>query len=178
MAVTRNSTSQVPYSDKIFDSAGLISFSWGNFFRWVFDSLSPLGSEKYFALKNYVTTTTPLPMGAIAGPLNVDDLQFDHNKVNSVFVDYLIQRVSKNPSATELIEAGTLRIVYKPRSASWVIAKLNNGPDTSGITFTITASGQVQYTSTNISGTIVVQKLTYRARTLAAKVIEPSGGWT
>lgn len=167
MAFSHKLTSEVPHNQKIIDSSGMTSIPWGEFFRWIYDSLLPLGVERYFALSKNVSVA-----------VDVVGLKFDHNKVNCVFIDYLIQRVAKNPSATELIEAGTLRLVYKPRSASWSIAKVNNGPDTSGITFTVTTAGQVQYTSTNITGTVVVQKLTYRARTLAAKVITPSGGWT
>lgn len=167
MAVSHKLTSEVPSNQRIIDSNGMPSMPWGEFFRWVYDSLFPLGNERYFEIANNVSIAA-----------DVKGLSFDKDKINCALVDYLIQRVSKNPSATELIEAGTLRIVYKPRSASWSIAKVNNGPDTSGITFTITPAGQVQYTSTNITGTIVVQKLSYRARTLSAKVKGPNGGWT
>lgn len=157
---------QMDFSEK----AGRVSTAWMGFFKSIFDRVKQTSIEISFDLKNNQSTA-----------LDIEGLQFDFNKVNLIYIDYLIQRVSKGTGATELIEAGTLRLVYKPRSGTWSITKMaGSGPDAGGITFSVTAKGQVQYVSTNMAGTVdakTPQKLTYRTRTMAAPLNKPVGGW-
>lgn len=165
----RDSTGQPPYQNKVLDESGFLSPAWMSFFRWIYSVLLPLGSEKAFNLANNVST-----------PTNIDGLQFDFNKVNFALVNYFIQRISIGAGSTELIEGGTLRIAYKPKAKTWSIAKVNNGPDASGITFSITAGGQAQYVSSNMTGSFgtgSVSKLSYRVQTLSAKYVVPEGGF-
>lgn len=148
-------TIEVPHRDKITVESGLVSRTWETFFRTVRRVLDPLGIEKYATLTNNQ-----------ASAADIEGMLFSYRGVSQASVDYLIQRVTTGTGATELVEAGTFYLAFKPTSAAWV---LTNGPTTSGITLSVTTSGQVQYVSTNITGTASISKITFRARVLAGK---------
>lgn len=150
-----SSTFEVPIRDQVTDESGLLSRVWENFFRSIRKNLEPLGSEKFADILNNQ-----------ASAVDIEGLSFDLRTVSQVSVDYLIQRVTTGGGATELIETGTFYLVYKPTSLTWV---LSNGPSASGLTFSVTANGQVRYTSSNITGTPSISKIIYRARVLAGK---------
>lgn len=160
-----------PFSSQFLVSGGALAQVWEQFLREVYDCLNPLGKEQSFQLQNYVTTTTPLPVDAIAGPVSIDGMQFNGAAVSYAIVEFFIQRFHSGSSA---IQGGTFTVSFNAKTNSWSIA--NGGPH-AGITFTITSGGQVQYVSTNIANTKQVSKLTWRARTLAAKVAVPAAGW-
>lgn len=159
MATRTQAQLQPPLKNKIHQD-GFVERAWGVFFSELERRLSPYGVEKYAELSN----------NQIAAA-NVDGLVFNKAKVGAAFVDYLIQRVTTGVDATELIEVGTFEVCYRPTSDDWVIY---NDPISAGVTLTITATGQIQYTSSIITGTASISKLTYRARTLAAKNSEYS----
>jgi hypothetical protein len=143
----------------MLEASGYLTRPWELFFRTVAKSIETLGSEKYFQITNNT---------AVAA--DVDGLAFTSSTVSQAVVDFLIQRVTTGGGATELITSGTFHAVYKPSSDSWSVVLMGTpGPSASGVTFSITATGQVQYTSTNITGTESISKLTYRARTLGGK---------
>lgn len=150
---------EVPYRDQVLDSNGVLANAWEWFFRAVVERIYPLGDEDSILLVNN--------QAAVA---NVTNLKFNSKGVSQAFVDFLIQRVTTGAGAVELIASGMFAAVYKPTSNTWAIQMIGTpGPSTSGITFSITALGQVQYTSTNETGTASISKLCWRARTLGAK---------
>lgn len=160
MAIVNTTTIEVPYSNEIIESDKKITVPWQQFFRKLYDLVSPMGFERSFQLENNV-----------ASAADVEGLQVNSQKINQVIIEYVIQRITTSTGATELIESGLKIAVYKPVAASWSLVTIGTpGPDGSGVTLSITAGGQVRYTSTNITGTPSVSKITYRARTLAAKV--------
>ncbi len=70
--------------------------------------------------------------------------------------------------ATELRWVGFLELIYRQVGTTWAINGLEGGGDVvsdlpAGITFTITAAGQVKYQSTNEAGSNRVEKLTFSA---------------
>ena len=146
---------QIPNQNQMIGDDGLISREYHDFFREIQEAVSALGVEKYFTLVNNQSSAA-----------DIEGLYFDLRKVGQVTVDYLIQRVTTGGGAQEKIESGTFYLVYKPTTNAWV---LSGGPTTAGITLSVTALGQVQYTSTNLTGTASISKLTFKARTLAAK---------
>lgn len=154
-----------PLIDKISDKEGVLSLPWVEFFRMVQDFLTPLGQEKSFPLTNGKTT--------IVGDPDQDDikgLSFDKQFVSQAIVEFLIQRITTDTGANELVATGVFHAVYKPTSQTWaIVSPWTPGPSTSGITFSITSAGQVQYTSSNITGTASISRIVWRARTLAAK---------
>ena len=81
----------------------------------------------------------------VAAPSNVTGFSFNSSNVASFTAN-----VSVVISATSsLYEAFTLNGAYT--STGWVMTSTGRG-DVSGVAFTITTGGQVQYTSTNVSG--------------------------
>lgn len=161
MAEIKSYAFEVPYRSQVIDSTSMLSSVWQEFFKRLHIMLSPLGIEKSFPLENNATNK------------DIEGMQFDFKKVNQITVEYLIQRITTAPSATELIQAGVFMVVRKPTAGTWHIVNIGStGPDAAGITFSMstTTQGQVLYTSTNITGTPNISKITYRARTLGARV--------
>ena len=101
-----------------------------------------------------------------SSPSNVTGLSFDSAQIRGAIVDYSIYRVTNGVGATELVEAGTLYASYKSTAAVWEMAQVGVGAGTTGVTLSITNTGQVQYTSTNLSGGNYVGTMHFRARSL------------
>lgn len=57
--------------------------------------------------------------------------------------------------SSELMEVGTFSGVYRPSNSSWSLLNETFSGDDSGVTLSINSSGQLQYTSTNLSGTLL-----------------------
>lgn len=148
-------TLQVPLKTPIVDETGALSRPWGVYLVNLEKSLVPLGIEKSFELTNNLSVAA-----------DVEGLSFDSAKVSQAAIDYLIQRVTTGGGAVEKIETGTFFAAYLPTSNNWVLSEV---PSTAGITLTVTTGGQIQYTSTNETGTASISKLTFKARTLSAK---------
>ena len=146
---------EVPLRSEPIGEDGKLTAPWQVFFINLRRSIDPLGIERTFELVNNQ-----------AAPADVEAMTFSARGVSQAAIDYLIQRVTTGGGAQELIETGTFYVAYKPTSANWV---LSGGPTTAGITLTVTAAGQVQYASTNITGTASISKIAWRARTLACK---------
>lgn len=150
---------QPPIMTSLLDAKGVLAYAWEWFFRDVHSRLDPLGIETSFDIVNNQST-----------PVDIANLKFNSAGVGQAIVEFLVQRVTTGTGATELLESGHFVAVYKPTSDVWVLHLADiNAPDNSGVDFTITAAGQVQYTSTNITGTAQISKLFYRVRTMGAK---------
>lgn len=145
----------VPKETPLVDENGILNPVWEKYFRDLTTQVDANGVERAFKLVNNQ---------AVAA--NIEGLIFSYKSVSQVTVDYLIQRVTTGGGATELIEKGQFYLGYRPTSNDWV---LTSGPATAGITLTVTSKGQVQYTSSNITGTASISKITWKARTLSAK---------
>ncbi len=158
MALPQRS-SEVPFRDKLLEVDGLLSQTWFWFFRSLYETLFPLGVESSFELNNNQS-----------GAADVIGLKFNSRGTSQAIVEFLVQRVTTSTGATELIETGSFIVSYNPTAQDWNISLTNiNSPDNSGVDFTITSSGQVQYTSSNITGTPQISRVVWRARVLAAK---------
>ena len=147
----------VPFVDPVVESEGLtLSRSWQQFFRKIQDLVDYIDDEQSFTLVNNQ---------AVAADLT--PLTFDYRYTSQATIEYLIQRTS---SSAEAVRAGKLNVIYLPNSNSWNIADVAEvTTGTPGITFTITSSGQVQYTSTNQAGTGEISRLVFRVREMKAK---------
>jgi hypothetical protein len=91
---------------------------------------------------------------------NVAGLLFNTANVRSAFVDYNIYRTDASPSV--LVEGGTLLVCYN--DTSWTISQMTNGD--AGVYFTMTNTGQIQYTSTNMTGGSYTGQMTFEARAI------------
>lgn len=90
---------------------------------------------------------------------NVTGLVFDTTQVRSAIISYSIYI---STTTNEKSECGQIYITYKSTAGTWELAQYNVG--TSGVVFTITNSGQIQYTSTNVSGASYSGKLKFSAK--------------
>ena len=99
----------------------------------------------------------------IAAATNVTSLAFNTTSVRAAEIDYSIYRATDAP--TELTETGKMLIVYKNTANTWFLTRTTSGDDT-GVEFTITTTGQIQYTSTDISGANYTGIMKFRAKSL------------
>jgi hypothetical protein len=149
----------IPRREPIADAQGLVGRTWEWFFNSVFERLYPLGVERSFTLKNNQTSAA-----------DIEGLRFDKRGVSYASVDYLVHRVT---STSELVQYGTLMAAYYPDSEEWDMVQVSHTtptkPNNAGITFSITADGQVRYATSDQSGAGVISVMHFRARTLAGK---------
>lgn len=150
---------RAPIKDRLVDQNGYLSKSW----EWYFDELQkfvwPLGNEQSFAITNN--------QGSAA---DVTGMKFNSGGQTSILIEYLVQRITTGAGAQELTESGILLANYNPTSNTWNLAALHeHQPDDAGMAFTITSAGQVQYTSSNITGTASISTIWWRSRTLGGK---------
>lgn len=87
--------------------------------------------------------------------------------VRSFFVDYEIYRNTTSTGATELSESGLLIGTYKPVAGTWEMVQAPVAGD-AGVTLSITSGGQIQYTSTSITGTPASSFMKFKARTMGS----------
>lgn len=87
----------------------------------------------------------------ITTPTNVTNLNVSIATVRAFIVTYYIYRGRGTPDNSEYTEVGTMRGVYKPTAGTWDLDNTYTGD--ADVEFSITQSGQIRYTSSNISGT-------------------------
>lgn len=153
------SSFNVPRRTNLINAAGQITDAWDWFFRSLEKMVYPLGQEQTFTLANDQSTAA-----------DIDGMVFNKIGVSVAFVEYLIQRVTTGTGATELVEAGLFIVSYNPTSEDWNLNVVSeNNPDDAGVVFSINSSGQVRYTSTDVTGDNSLSRIVWRSRTLGAK---------
>lgn len=85
----------------------------------------------------------------VTSPTNITSLAFDGSVTNRFTLDY---RIFRSTSLTSLAQAGQLRGVYNSTTTTWYLSDNFTGQNAE-ITFSITSAGQIQYVSSNLSGT-------------------------
>lgn len=106
-----------------------------------------------------ILNTSFEPSNNISSVTNVTGLQFDAAIIRSAIIEYSIYRSTNSEEGSE---CGTMLATYSSTDDSWEVARYSVGD--SGLTFTVTAGGQFQYTSTNMSGTGYSGLMRFRAR--------------
>lgn len=99
-----------------------------------------------------------------AAAADITGLLFDSNVTKSAAVEFDIHRQS-DTGGSERDEAGVLRLLYDSVAGNWR-ASVNSQFDDAGVVFTITAAGQVRYTSTDIAGSNSVGTIRYTIKTI------------
>jgi hypothetical protein len=98
---------------------------------------------------------------------NINGLLFDPGTVRAANVDYAIYRTSTlNPSGNA--ETGTIHLIYDDSAAvnqKWKLTQSTDG--SSGISLSITDSGQMQYISSDIDVAGYSGEIRFKARTLS-----------
>ncbi len=146
----------IPFSDPVVESDRTITRSWQQFFRKIQDVVSYISDEESFTLVNNQSSAA-----------DITQLSFDYRFTSQAAIEYLIQRTT---TTTEAVRAGRINVIYLPEANSWNIADVPEvTTGTPGTTFTITSSGQIQYTTTNQGGTGKLSRIVFRVREIKAK---------
>jgi hypothetical protein len=135
--------------------------AWVNMLRTAGIALEALlGGSGFFGSSTFTLANNQ------ASAANVTGLSFAGASVRSFVVEYDIYRNTTSTGATELAETGQLIGVYSSVAGTW---EMTQAPvvGAAGVTFTITNAGQVQYASTNITGTAGTSKMNFAYRTKA-----------
>jgi hypothetical protein len=103
----------------------------------------------------------------VSEPTNITDFSFD-SSVTSAFKAMVNVNVSTGISKYAIWEISG---VYKPSSNGWEMTSMFTG-DITGVDFSITSGGQMQYTNSNTSGTTTIR---FRATTTAPPGTSPTG---
>lgn len=90
---------------------------------------------------------------------NVNGLTFDVGTIRSAIVTYSVYR---STSLSEKGETGFLLLTYLTTANAWTVARYTNSD--AGMIFSVTDTGQVQFTSDNMSGTSYVGKMKFQAK--------------
>jgi len=105
---------------------------------------------------------------------DVTGLLFSGSSTRSARLSVQFYINTTGAGATEMSARGEYLATYKSTAGTWDLAPLGVGGDIestsgmpAGITLTITSSGQVQYTSTNVTGTPGTSKMTFKAETMS-----------
>lgn len=136
---------------------------WVNALRLAGISLETLAGAAYISPTEFTIANNQ------SAAANVTGLLFAGASVRSFVVEYQVYRNTTGGGATELAETGFLKGTYSTVAASWEMANYDCVGD-AGILFSITAGGQVQYTSTNITGSAATSKMTFKALTMPVSV--------
>jgi len=100
-----------------------------------------------------------------ASNVSISNLSFPTSNVRAAFIRYSVYRAT---SAANGDEAGTMVVVYNANNATnekWTLTQDRTGNGAS-ITFSITDTGQLRFTTTALAGTSHVGTITYEARAL------------
>ena len=86
-----------------------------------------------------------------AGPLDITGLVYDKSTYNGAKILYTIDRT--DGGGDDRSTTGELWLRYNINADTWHIHRANEFGDDPGVSFTITAAGQVQYTTDSMGGT-------------------------
>jgi len=98
-----------------------------------------------------------------SSPVDISALNFPTSQVRSVFVKYAIYRTALAPTVA-LAETGNLIAVYNPNNSTgfkWEVSR--DGDGNSLVSFSVTDTGQFQYTTQQIGTTNHIGKIVFSA---------------
>jgi hypothetical protein len=136
-----------------------ILYSWFNALR-----TAGMALESFLG-GGYVSETSFTIANNQSSPADVTGLLFNKDSYTSVHVYAEIRRKT---NSNEAVSTGVLKLIWMAATSTWEILDELGGPVDDGVTFTITASGQVQYASDNMAGTGYVGTMKFKAITFAA----------
>lgn len=102
-----------------------------------------------------------------ASNVNIPALSFSTNSVRAVFIRYSIIRTTNSSNVSE---AGDIVALYNPANSTgmkWSLSQVKDIGPGAQLDFNMTDGGQIQFTTTSISGTGHSGKVAFDARALA-----------
>lgn len=115
----------------------------------------------------YITETQFTIVNNQTSWANVTGLSFDYTLIRGARIHYTVNRYHTTPNS-EVTEFGEIQVAYNSLNTTWEISR--NSAGDAGMEFQITDAGQVQYKSSNISGSVSRSAMRFRASTIAIEV--------
>lgn len=94
-------------------------------------------------------TQSSIAIANNTGPSDVTGLVFNSANIASARILYHLERKT---DSQDVMEHGELHVAFNNEDNSWTITQVSYGDDAE-VVFSITAAGQVQYTSNDLTGT-------------------------
>lgn len=110
---------------------------------------------------NDILLTTASIANNVAVPTNIPGFSFSTAEVKSLDCKYVCSRVTTGPNAS-YVETGFIEGYFD--GTDWGISIRSTGD--AGISISITPAGQVQYTSTNLSGATHIGLIKFEAKVI------------
>lgn len=101
-----------------------------------------------------------------ASNIDIAALSFPTSTVRAAFIHYAVYRSTNSANADE---AGDMIIIYNPHNSSglkWTLTQGNITGKGANINFNVTDNGQIQFTTTALSGSSHAGKIIFDARAL------------
>jgi hypothetical protein len=132
------------------------------FYHHWFNSLRTAGMaiDQYFG-SSFLPETSISLANTQVGATEVTGLSFNSASVSSASIQCEIRRKT---DTNELIANGVIKVFYRNLTALWEII-IELGGDDTGVTLSITAAGQIRYTTNTLAGSNYSGKFTYKAIT-------------
>lgn len=93
--------------------------------------------------------------------MDIPNLSFPVSNVRAAFIKYSVYR---STTTTNAVEAGNIQVGYNTVLGTWVLAQDRVGD--ASISFAISTSGQLSFSTTAYSGTGHTGVITYEARAM------------
>jgi hypothetical protein len=93
---------------------------------------------------------------------SIPGFSFSTASVRSIECSYIVERTTSSP-AQKFVESGT--IIGNYDGANWLIS--SNFVGEAGVTFSISAAGQMQYRSTLVNGSNYIGTIRFKAKTVS-----------
>lgn len=108
---------------------------------------------------NDILTTSAIIANGINTPTSISGFSFDTSEVVSINAEYIIKRITTSP-ANNLVESGYITGNFD--GSNWSITQEYVGD--AEVDFTITSGGQIQYTSSTLSGSSYTGAISFKAK--------------
>lgn len=95
--------------------------------------------------------------------LDIPNLNFPIDEVRSAFITYSVYRSTATNSS---FDSGEMVIIYDSLNTTWYLQRESVGNSDTDITFNITSAGQIQITTTSLSGTGYSGRIAFSAQAL------------
>lgn len=132
-----------------------------------FNALRTAGIALEAFLGSVIGLTTFTIANNQAAPANVTGLSFNGTSVKMAVIDYRIRRNTTGAGATERVQGGSMVAMYSAAAGTWSLTSQAQSGDDAGVSFSITAGGQVQYVSDSQTGTADESVLKFTGRLIA-----------
>ncbi len=132
-----------------------VTYSWFNALRTAGMALAAFMGAGFIQETSFTIANNQGAAADVTG-LSVSSASY---KFLQVFVS--IRRKTATASS-EVLALGRLSLMYREETSAWDLVPVFDGDDV-GVTFTISAGGQVQYTSTSIAGSSYSGTMKFKA---------------